>query len=213
MSQPKNWRTDFIIFSYGFSKDLRTLGCVNRIRTNKEEKSICRLFFYVPIHLRTKQMTSNRFEKAFEEAKRTMILLKTENEPIVTLPMIDDPQTFDSKKSESLFVNLKNYGYIDSINSIYEGYSTFKMYDFVLRTDIGKFRVLSCILICFLSLFKLKYSDVFLYRHFANYIPTNCTFMTGGGGYGTDFNRRKLRRIAYDMGFVNANISGMGSTW
>ena len=34
-----------------------------------------------------------------------------------------------------------------------------------------------------------------------------------GGGYGTDFNRRKLRRIAHDMGFEHVNISGMGSTW
>lgn len=55
--------------------------------------------------------------------------------------------------------------------------------------------------------------DVFIYRHFATYIPTNCSFITGGGGYGTDFNRRKLGRIARDMGFEHANISGMGSTW
>lgn len=55
--------------------------------------------------------------------------------------------------------------------------------------------------------------DVFIYRHFADYIPQNCTFITGGGGYGTIFNRRKLTRIAYDMGFTHANISGMGSTW
>lgn len=57
------------------------------------------------------------------------------------------------------------------------------------------------------------YLDVFVYRHFATYIPQNCTFITGGGGYGTDFNRRKLKRIAHDMGFAHAGVSGMGSTW
>ncbi len=37
--------------------------------------------------------------------------------------------------------------------------------------------------------------------------------MTGGGGYGTEFNRRKLKRIARDMGFLDVGLSGMGSTW
>lgn len=55
--------------------------------------------------------------------------------------------------------------------------------------------------------------DVFIYRHFGFYFPPNCTFLTGGGGYGTDFNRRKLKRIARDMGYAHAGMSGMGSTW
>jgi hypothetical protein len=69
---------------------------------------------------------------------------------------------------------------------------------------------------CFERIFSdfiLYYSDVFIYRHFGGYIPQNCTFITGGGGYGTNFNRRKLGRIAHDMDFAYANISGMGSTW
>ena len=57
------------------------------------------------------------------------------------------------------------------------------------------------------------YLDVFIYRHFATYIPQNCTLLTGGGGYGTDFNRRKLKRIARDMNFSHVGLSGMGSTW
>ena len=60
---------------------------------------------------------------------------------------------------------------------------------------------------------KVSTLDVFVYRHFATYIPKNCTFITGGGGYGTDFNRRKLKRIARDMEFAHAGLSGMGSTW
>ena len=54
---------------------------------------------------------------------------------------------------------------------------------------------------------------MFIYRHFATYIPPNCTFITGRGGYSTDFNRLRLRRIANDMGFAHANIHNMGSTW
>ena len=69
--------------------------------------------------------------------------------------------------------------------------------------------------IVFVKFIKILFAclDVFIYRHFANYIPQNCTFITGGGGYGTNFNRRRLARIARDLGFAHINISGMGSTW
>ncbi|CAF5112324.1 unnamed protein product, partial [Rotaria sp. Silwood1] len=52
------------------------------------------------------------------------------------VPLVNVKETFDAKRSESLYENLRTYGYIDSINAIYEGYWTFKMYDFILRTDI-----------------------------------------------------------------------------
>jgi len=136
--QPATWRTDFLIFTYNFSADFRSLGCVNRIRQNKEEPSVCRLFIYVPIQFRTKNVTDNNFKYAFDDAKN---LAKAYNEnaaQMVILPMINDSETFDIKRSESLYVNLRHYGYVDSINTLYEGYNTFKMYDFVLRTDIGK---------------------------------------------------------------------------
>ena len=55
--------------------------------------------------------------------------------------------------------------------------------------------------------------DVFIYRDFATYLPKNCTFITGGGGFSTDFNRRKLQRIARDMGFAHAGLSNAESTW
>ena len=57
---------------------------------------------------------------------------------MVTIPVVNDTQSFDANRSQSLFDNLRSYGYVDSINTVYEGYSTFKMYDFVLRTDIGE---------------------------------------------------------------------------
>lgn len=137
-SQPKHWRTDFLIFSYNYSAEFRSLGCVNRIRKNKEEPSICRLFLYVPVQFRLGNVTNNNFLHAFDEAKRVAKYYNDTIEEMVTIPMVNDSTTFDQARSEDLFQNLRNYGYIDSINSIYEGFQTFKMYDFVLRTDIGK---------------------------------------------------------------------------
>jgi hypothetical protein len=136
--QPPTWRTDFLIYSYNFSADFRSLGCINRIRQNKEEPSVCRLFIYVPIQFRTKNVTDNNFQYAFDDAKNIAKRYNDNLEQMVILPMINDPKTFDIKRSESLYVNLRQYGYVDSINTLYEGYNTFKMYDFVLRTDIGK---------------------------------------------------------------------------
>jgi len=139
--QPSTWRTDFLIYTYNFSADFRSLGCINRIRQNKEEPSVCRLFIYVPIQFRTKNVTDNNFQYAFDDAKNIAKRYNDNLEQMVILPMINDPKTFDIKRSESLYVNLRQYGYVDSINTLYEGYNTFKMYDFVLRTDIGKKKI------------------------------------------------------------------------
>jgi hypothetical protein len=136
--QPARWRTDLIIFTYNFSEEFHQLGCVNQIRQNKEEPSVCRLFIYVPVSFRAKNVTNNNFEHAFDGAKKSRAKSKDNQKPLVTIPDVNDPETFNKERSESLFANLRTYGYIDSINTIYEGFSTFKMYDFVLRTDIGK---------------------------------------------------------------------------
>ncbi len=136
--QPSNWRTDFVIFTYNFSAEFRSLGCVNRIRQNKEEPSICRLFIYIPVQFRTKNLTDNKFEHAFDDAKKLAKAYNDNIEQMVTIPIVNDTETFSLQRSESLYENLRSYGYIDSINTLYEGFSTFKMYDFVLRTDIGK---------------------------------------------------------------------------
>ncbi|CAF4159482.1 unnamed protein product, partial [Rotaria sordida] len=62
LGQPSTWRTDFVIFTYNFSIEFRQLGCVNHIRQDKEEPSICRLFLYVPVQFRTKNITNNNFQ-------------------------------------------------------------------------------------------------------------------------------------------------------
>ena len=137
-SQPKTWRTDFVIFTFNFTDDLRRLGCVNRLRQNKEEPSICRVFIYVPVRLRFGNISKNNFEHAFDDAKRVIATYKDLNDIFVSVPILTDAKTFDRQRSELLYTHLQTYGYIDSINVMYEGYPTFKMYDFVLRTDIGK---------------------------------------------------------------------------
>ena len=163
------------------------------------------------LNFEQKNITENHFQHAFDDAKRVMASYGDTNDSFIGVPMASDTKTFDAKRSESLFTNLQTYGYMDSINMMYEGYWTFSMYDFVLRTDIGKCRRRRDIHLRIRIL--SSYSDVFIYRHFGNYIPQNCSFITGRGGYGTDYNRRKLGRIANDMGFSYANMSGMGSTW
>jgi hypothetical protein len=141
-SQPPTWRTDLVIFTYNFSAEFRSLGCVNRIRQTNDEPSICRLFLYIPIRFRTANMTNNLFEHAFDNAKGIARHYNDSIEKMITIPMVNDSETFNPQRSEELFNQLQSYGYIDSINSIYEGYRTFQMYDFVLRTDIGNLLVL-----------------------------------------------------------------------
>jgi hypothetical protein len=138
LGQPKHWRTDFVIFTYDFMKEFRTLGCVNRIRTDNTERSICRLFLYVPIQFRTDRIIANNFRRAFDASRRTMVGYTRSNDPFIGIPITTDSNTYNAQRSESLYANLRTYGYVDSINTIYEGYSTFHMYDFILRTDIGK---------------------------------------------------------------------------
>ena len=100
-------------------------------------------------------------------------------------------QRIDEQRSTSLSKNLRSYAYADSINIMSEYYLSFAMYDFVLRTD----------------------TDVFLTKNFGRYVPYNDTLLTGVGGYSTEFSTARLKRIARDMNWSNANIVNIGSTW
>ena len=98
----------------------------------------------------------------------------------------------DLKRSKLLHERIPQYEYIDSVNIIAEGYPVFSYYHFILKTDI----------------------DVFMTKSFANYLPiSNSTLLVGQGGYSTDFNTRRLGRIARDMGWKYSNTSNIGSTW
>jgi len=90
--------------------------------------------------------------------------------------------------------NLRTYAPVDSILVGFDGYEYLKTagFDFVMRTDM----------------------DVFLTPMFAKWLPQNCNdFYAGKGGYTTDFNTRRLGRIAEDLGFGNAGLTNLGSTW
>ena len=108
LSQPKHWRTDFVIFSYNYSAEFRSLGCVNRIRQNKEEPSVCRLFLYVPVQFRVKNITDNNFEHAFDEAKRLAKHFNDSVEQMVKVPMVNDSVTFDKKTFGRFISSSKN---------------------------------------------------------------------------------------------------------
>lgn len=160
--EPAYWRTDLVIFSGHFTSNLQKLGCL------------------------------------FDQIRRT----KDEKPQCRVFPYCrvaarnqsdhDSLPTDYRRRSELLYSRLQNYRYVDSINIIFEGYSVFQMYDYILRTDI----------------------DVFLTKQFALSIPiTNITLLTGHGGYSVDFNDHRLRRVARDLSWQHANLSNIGSTW
>ncbi|CAF1147356.1 unnamed protein product [Adineta ricciae] len=98
----------------------------------------------------------------------------------------------NTARSIELYREMQKYGYIDSVNIIAEAYPTFQYYDFILKTDI----------------------DVFITKQFAKYTPvTKNTFLVGLGGYSTQFNTRRLGRVARDMNWHHPNITNIGSTW
>ena len=100
-------------------------------------------------------------------------------------------QVIDQKRSEALYQHLRGYGYIDSINTVLEYNNSYSMYNYVLRTDMD----------CFLTL------------NFARYVPYDDSLIVGRGGYSTEFNQKRLRRIARDMGWSHAGQTALGSTW
>jgi hypothetical protein len=100
-------------------------------------------------------------------------------------------QVINRTHSEGLHRYLRGYGYIDSINTVLEYKNSYSMYDYILRTDM----------------------DCFLTQNFARYVPYNNTLIVGRGGYSTDFNQKRLQRIARDMGWSYAGQRGLGSTW
>jgi len=116
----------------------------------------------------------------------------TQQQTILVDDNVKDLFQIDTQRSLLLYEQLKTYGYIDSVNIIAEAYPTFQYYDFILKTDI----------------------DVFITKQFAKYVPTtNVTLLVGLGGYTTEFNTRRLGRIARDMNWNYQNLTNIGSTW
>lgn len=157
------WRTDLLVYTTEYEEIFKKLDCVyDQIRLNADEKPKCRIFPY--IRIKHRQLTHKSLSKY---------------------------QTIDQSYSKLLYENLKNYGYIDSINTVYEYNSAYSMYNYILRTDL----------------------DCFLTENFAYYIPYDHSLLVGHGGYSTTFNNKRLNRIADNMNWKYANRSSLGSTW
>lgn len=157
------WRTDLIVYTTYYDSMFKDLDCViNQIRINSEEKPRCRVFSYIRIKDR-----------------------KSTHEPV------NQYQNNNRNRSQFLHQHLGQYGYIDSINTVFEYYSSYSMYDFILRTDL----------------------DCFLTENFALYVPYDQTVIVGRGGYSTSFNNQRLKRIAHDMNWSYADKNSLGSTW
>ena len=88
--------------------------------------------------------------------------------------------------------NLKTYGNVDSVTVAFTGYSYFKSagFDFLVRSDM----------------------DVFLTPLFATWLPYNCDdFYAGNGAFSTEFNNKRLHRIAKELGMSDAKINSLGN--
>jgi hypothetical protein len=157
------WRTDLIVYASEYVSFFTNLDCVyNEIRLNSEEKPKCRVFPYTRIKDRaSKHEPSSKY------------------------------QIIDSQNSKLIYQHLRTYGYIDSINTVFEYDKSYFMYDYILRTDM----------------------DCFLTYNFAFYVPYNNTLLVGRGGYSTAFNNHRLKRIAHDMNWKYADKNSLGSTW
>ena len=157
------WRTDLIIYTTEFAPLFQHLGCVfNQIRQDSAELPLCRVFPYMRVKYRYAQHEPSSVH-----------------------------QKIDPTRSLHIHHHLKGYAYTDSINTVLEYHTSYKMYDFVLRTDM----------------------DCFLTKNFAHYIPLDESLIVGYGGYSTAFTNRRLKRIAQDMGWKYANRTSLGSTW
>ncbi|CAF1152521.1 unnamed protein product [Rotaria sordida] len=157
------WRTDLIVYANEYISFFKDLDCIyDQIRIDSKEKPKCRIFPYIRIKDRqSKHESSSKY------------------------------QIIDKQNSQALYEYLRTYGYIDSINTIFEYYLSFSMYNFILRTDM----------------------DCFLTNNFAFYVPYNNSLLVGHGGYSTTFNSRRLKRIAHNINWTYADKSGLGSTW
>jgi hypothetical protein len=87
--------------------------------------------------------------------------------------------------------NMKTYKFVDSVTVAFTGYPYFKSagFDFLIRSDL----------------------DVFLTPLFATWLPYNCDdFYAGNGAFSTEFNMKRLHRIAKELGISDAKINNLG---
>ena len=193
--EPAKWRTDLILFIDNTKPDkhnltfLYNLNCsFENKRQRREDRPMCILIAYISIADRNLSINQDQ---------NKMISLDDENiyDHIYTKINIfsDDYETNLKPFYLKLKRDLKHYGYLDSILMAFEGYDLLKdSYDFLLRSDM----------------------DVFLTPLFSKWLPRKCyDFVTGGGSFSTQFNVKRLRRIAKHLNLQYASEWNLGSTW
>lgn len=116
----------------------------------------------------------------------------TKQQKILLHEQIENLFQINRSRSNLLYEQLRTYQYVDSINILAESYPIYSFYDWILKTDL----------------------DVFLTTPFAKFQPNiSQTLYVGRGGYSTEFNTRRLGRIARDMNWNYHNLTNIGSTW
>lgn len=191
-SEPRKWRTDLVIFiendTQWFKQHsfLDELDCkFTNVRKSKADKPMCTLIHYVALK---KRNVGTLKPKDHSQVKAEYNKLLSEFDIFDDAP--ENLQLFYARSKEAL----DSYGYVDSILMAFDGYQYFKSaeYDFLIRSDM----------------------DVFLTPLFSKWLPNNCNdFYVGRGAYSDDFNRKRLSRVAEDLGLEYAGESNLGSTW
>jgi len=101
-------------------------------------------------------------------------------------------RTQDSELIRLIQIHIPDWcRHLNSLGILIENEEILNEYDYILRTDI----------------------DVFLTPNFANYIPFDCTFQIGLGGYSFDYNTHRLSRIAQTLKLADIHFRDIGSTW
>lgn len=190
--EPSKWRTDLIIFVEHDPKIfnnsdffLNELNCTfTNLRHSTNDNPMCTLLNYTSIAKRN--FTS-----------KSRILKK---EPVNYKFFLNDFDIFEPGKQnleeyhKFIKESLTGYNYVDSILMAFDGYDYFKKagYDFLVRSDM----------------------DVFLTPLFATWLPRYCNdFYVGGGGYSNEFNSKRFKRVANNLGLRYAASNNLGSTW
>ena len=186
--EPSKWRTDLIIFldkdSDSFKNSDFLLTELNCKFENKRSSA------------EDKPMCTLIHHKALKNRN----LPKPNKKTFDYNHILDKIDVFldDQKNLKEFYAllnsNLIDYGYLDSILMAFEGYQYLKSagYDYLIRSDI----------------------DVFLTPMFATWLPIHCNdFIVGGGGFSSEFNRKRFKRIAKELEFNYPDVGGLGSTW
>ena len=187
--EPAKWRTDLIFFTRNDPKILSKIDLfVNsncsfeNLRQSPNDKPMCTLINYEPINSRNFSTKSRYFE---EEPKNYQFFFNK-----------FDIFTNDEPKGNEEFYKfiqegIVGYNYIDSILMAFDGYAYFKKagYDFLIRSDM----------------------DVFLPPPFATWLPRYCNdFYVGRGGYSSNFNSNRFKRIASNLGLSYSESNNLG---